>query len=183
MSPFENRPFASYYDPRTIPKPRVLPRSGTHLQGRIRWIWQGGEIISRHYPRVTIRGIILRHESSVPDRPLPPLPLMAVGGAGARWLALRVKAWFTKHPHYPIHLCVAQPGRAPVRHYHPDGHSTRPILQRQGTGKQDRSLRRARQRQSLSLQVDRNRRLKYSHPTTLRLYLWDATPGGHARHP
>ena len=111
--------------------------------------------------------------------------LKDVGGVGVRRLALRVKAWFARHPRYHIHLYImAQPGRAPVRHYHPDGHPPRLIFQRQRAGKQDQTLRRALQRQSHPLQVDRNCKLNTRNsPTTLRLYLWDATPGGHARHP
>ena len=107
--------------------------------------------------------------------------LQDVGGAGVRWLEPRVKAWSARRHH--IHLyTAAQPGRAPVRHYHPDGHSTRLIFQRQGAGKQDRTLRRL-QPQSHSLQVDRNRSLNTrKSPAIMRLYLWDAL-GGHAQYP
>ena len=102
--------------------------------------------------------------------------LKDVGGAGVRWLALRVKARSARRHHTHLYT-AAQPGRAPVRPYHPDGQL---ILQLQGTGNQDQTLRRL-QRQSYPLQVDRNLNTRKS-PTTLRLYLWDAT-GGHARYP
>ena len=80
------------------------------------------------------------------------------------------------HPLH-THLClVAQPGRALVRHHHPNGHSTRLVLQRQGTGEQDRSLRPPLQRQRHTLHVDRNRRLNTrKSPETLLIYLWDTT--------
>ncbi len=39
--PRHRRSFTLHPLPAPIPKPRVLPRPGTHLQGRIRWIWSG----------------------------------------------------------------------------------------------------------------------------------------------
>ena len=90
--------------------------------------------------------------------------------------SLARKATAIPHPLH-THLClVAQPGRALVRHHHSNGHSTRLVLQRQGTGEQDRSLRPPLQRQSHTLHVDRNRRINpRKSPETLLIYLWDAT--------
>lgn len=39
--PRHRRLFTLHPLPAPIPRPRVLPRPGTHLQGRIRWVWSG----------------------------------------------------------------------------------------------------------------------------------------------
>jgi transposase len=81
----------------------------------------------------------------------------------------------------PLHpdLClVAEPGRAVVRPHHPTGHPARLVLECQGTGDQDRPLRRTLQRSQPPLRLDRNRRINPGQTSeTLRIYLWDRTLG------
>ena len=72
--------------------------------------------------------------------------------------------------------CSVSTRKPRSRHHHSNGHSTRLVLQRQGTGEQDRSLHPQLQRQSHPLHVDRNRRINTrKSPETLLIYLWDAT--------